>query len=348
MQRAAFLLPDSGAHEAGVIASAGYFTPFHLGRSPRLHSVLSVLTDKPWRLEAIVRLLVAMLACLFLGSLALAVLRHHPATATVTQPAFFAMAGSAAVCLLASLATVARPWPLESFKWRVTGLLLCLYAGLALTALVQQGNGHTARETTVVGMLAAVLSFQGAAIPLVWLFVRQHSLSLRESFGFANNPKHAALLGMTAAMAFMPVGLGLNSGLAMLARHFDIHLPEQDAVFILRLADSLTDRIALGVVAVVIAPLAEEVLFRGILYPAIKGFGHPRLALWSTSLVFAMIHFNALSFIPLVVLAIVLVKLYEKTGNLLACIACHAAFNTFNFVMLFLFNDLNPALPASQ
>jgi membrane protease YdiL (CAAX protease family) len=249
-----------------------------------LHSVLRVVTEKPWRLEAVLQLLVTIVACVLLGSLAAALLRSQ--------------------------------------------------AG---------GAGRTAGA---LGLVIAALSFQGAAIPLIWLFVRQHGITLREGFGLGQRPGHAMLLGATVALAFIPVALALQFGTSMLAKLFHIDLPVQDVVTILNLADSWTDRIALGVVAIVLAPLAEEGLFRGIFYPALKRYGFPQAALWGTSLVFAAIHGRALIFIPLVVLAIVLVKLYEKTGNLLACVACHAAFNAFNFTMLFLFNEYSPTLPA--
>ena len=95
-------------------------------------------------------------------------------------------------------------------------------------------------------------------------------------------------------------------------------------------------RLTLGVIAVLLAPVAEEALFRGILYPAIKQTGHPRLALWGSSLLFAAVHMNAVSFVPLALLALVLTLLYERTDNLLAPIAAHVLFNALNFVTLFL------------
>jgi membrane protease YdiL (CAAX protease family) len=90
----------------------------------------------------------------------------------------------------------------------------------------------------------------------------------------------------------------------------------------------------MAVAAVLLAPLAEEVLFRGILYPAIKQAGHPRLALWGTALLFAAVHLNVATFVPLTVLALVLTALYEWTNNLLAPIAAHVLFNAFNVVLL--------------
>jgi membrane protease YdiL (CAAX protease family) len=82
--------------------------------------------------------------------------------------------------------------------------------------------------------------------------------------------------------------------------------------------------------------MAEEMLFRGILYQWCKRIGFPRLGLWCTSLIFAAMHSNLASFIPLLVLAVTLVILYERTENLIAPIAAHSTFNAINFTLLYL------------
>jgi membrane protease YdiL (CAAX protease family) len=84
------------------------------------------------------------------------------------------------------------------------------------------------------------------------------------------------------------------------------------------------------------------------LYPTIKQHGFPRAALWSTSALFALIHFNVAIFIPLLLLALLLVWLYEKTDNLLAPIAAHAAFNAVNFVLFILAEDFARILPPQS
>jgi membrane protease YdiL (CAAX protease family) len=111
---------------------------------------------------------------------------------------------------------------------------------------------------------------------------------------------------------------------------------EQQTVQVLRIASSWTDRTALALITILLAPLGEELLFRGILYPSIKQLGYPRLALWGSAFLFAAVHFNAVIFLPLLVLALVLTVLYERTNNLLSPIAAHALFNGLNFAMLFM------------
>jgi len=140
-------------------------------------------------------------------------------------------------------------------------------------------------------------------------------------------------------LLFLPVGWGLQEASWQVMTHlpqFKLHPEEQQAVHALRTTASWANRLALAGAAILLAPVAEEMLFRGILYPAVKQAGFPHVALWGTSLLFAAVHTNLLTFVPLMVLALVLTALYERTNNLLAPITAHAMFNALNFGRLLL------------
>jgi uncharacterized protein len=124
----------------------------------------------------------------------------------------------------------------------------------------------------------------------------------------------------------------------ILLEKFHVPTSTQQAVAEFDKVVSWPSRAYLIFFAVIFAPVAEEIFFRGILYPALKQFGFPRTALWATSVVFAAIHHTAAIFFPLLLLSLVLVWLYEKTDNLLAPITAHAVFNGINVMLLF-FSD---------
>jgi membrane protease YdiL (CAAX protease family) len=75
-----------------------------------------------------------------------------------------------------------------------------------------------------------------------------------------------------------------------------------------------------------------------MLYPFIKQLGWPKLAWIGVSLLFALIHVNAPTFLPLFVFALAQTWLYERTDNLLAPVAAHSLFNGANLVVLYLLN----------
>ena len=79
--------------------------------------------------------------------------------------------------------------------------------------------------------------------------------------------------------------------------------------------------------AVVVAPVSEEIIFRGYLYPVSKRFIGRGSAIVFSALIFSVIHHNALALLPLFFLAILLVLAYEWTGSIWAPIGIHMAFN---------------------
>jgi membrane protease YdiL (CAAX protease family) len=296
-----------------------------------------MLSAKARKVDAIIRLLLSVMVCVYAGSLLASVGHYASAGGKPNPKLFYPLATIAFGCLVATLALISKPWRLESLKRHMAVLVICAYGGLFLGMWVQRRSGVTDAEVTTWRMAIATLSFQGAALVLVGRFLREHQLGWAEGFGFLNRRRQAVLLGLLAAVLFLPVGWGLQQASALVMTHlphFKMEPQEQLPVHALRVSMSWGGRLALGAVAVLLAPVAEEVLFRGILYPAIKQVGHPRLALWGTSLLFAAIHMNLVTFVPLAVLALVLTALYERTDNLLAPITAHVLFNALNFGML--------------
>ena len=83
----------------------------------------------------------------------------------------------------------------------------------------------------------------------------------------------------------------------------------------------------MAVTAVLVAPVCEEILFRGYLYPAAKRFAGPWVAGIGTALIFAAAHGSLSPLLPLFVFGGLLVLAYEWTGSLWAPIAMHFCFN---------------------
>ncbi len=299
-----------------------------------------MLSVKPWKPDAIVRLVASVFVCIYGGSLAVLVLRYA-GSAGSGPGRFYAVTGAAFVCLALTLFQLRQAWHVENMMKRLGLLLGCFYAALILGTWAHKLSGVT-MGPSVAQLLVAALSFQGAALVLMGRFLREHSIGWREAFGLSNGVAGALLRGVIVACAFLPVAIALQWVSARLMVHVPyLHLKpeEQEAVQTLQLAVSWQDRLALGFVTILLVPPAEEMLFRGVLYPGIKQAGFPRAALWGTSLVFAAVHLNMVSFIPLLVFALILVTLYEWTDNLLAPVSAHATFNGLNFFMLYLVQE---------
>jgi membrane protease YdiL (CAAX protease family) len=296
-----------------------------------------VLPEKPWKSEAIIRLLLSVFICHFLGSVAMSVTRFPGAIHPVNPWIFGALVAGSVIFSLAALFVLRRPWDLDRFTRPFLTMLFYLYLGLTLGAFAQYFTGKPAGENPTLRTIIATLSFQGVALIFIWRFVREHQLGWRGAFGFSANWKLAVILGALIACCFIPVGEGLQIASAKIMSNLGVTPALQPAVQALKNTATWMDRLTLGVVAIILAPVGEELLFRGVLYAAVKQAGFPRLALWGMSFIFAAIHVNLATLLPLFVLAVTLTLLYEKTGNLLAPIVAHSLFNLYNFAKFFLF-----------
>jgi membrane protease YdiL (CAAX protease family) len=86
-----------------------------------------------------------------------------------------------------------------------------------------------------------------------------------------------------------------------------------------------------AVSTVVLAPLAEELFFRGLVQSLVRRHLGPWPAVLATSAVFAAAHYRQPQAVPsLLALAVVLGYSYERTGRLLSPMLIHAGFNAVN------------------
>jgi len=91
-----------------------------------------------------------------------------------------------------------------------------------------------------------------------------------------------------------------------------------------------------GVTAIVLAPLFEEILFRGVLLPvAGRHLGGVQAVVVSAA-VFAAAHLSLGELVPLFVLALGLGWLRWSSGRLLPCVLLHALWNALTFLNLLL------------
>ena len=91
---------------------------------------------------------------------------------------------------------------------------------------------------------------------------------------------------------------------------------------------------ALVVMAVVMAPLAEEVFFRGLLQGALQDRFNSMAAVGGASLIFALVHFQPLQFPALLMVGAVHGLMLKYSKRLGASLCSHAAFNAVTVVIL--------------
>jgi uncharacterized protein len=296
----------------------------------------SQLPEKPWQTGDVWRLVGCVIIGIMMGGLAAMAIHYFEIPETSSPAKFLALVIAAFVSYLAAIVMLSRPWPEDPDVVRLIVLIALIQGGVFLTwGASKLIKGDMELKNPIITMVIAVLAFQGLALLLVHFFLRRHLTNWIEGFGLNIHPGQSILIGIGVGILVVYPVLLLNELCFHLFERLTLHPQEQQAVEILRGAESLLGRAASGIATVFLAPIGEEVVFRGILYPwAKRRFSQP-IALWGTAILFGAIHLNLSSFIPLTILALVLVWLYEYTGNLLAPIAVHVVFNGTNFIALF-------------
>lgn len=169
-----------------------------------------------------------------------------------------------------------------------------------------------------------------------WL-VKAHGYRWTDAFGTFSGgwPR----VWLRTAVWTLPALIGawlLHWGCTQILDGFGISHDAQAAVDAVRRTTATWERVLLFTFAVVTAPIMEEVLFRGILWPILRDRGWRVAGALSVSILFALIHANLAAFLPLVFLGLFWTWLFEKTRDLTAPILSHAIFNGLNFAWLLL------------
>lgn len=227
------------------------------------------------------------------------------------------------------------PWQIGSTDF---GLFLCaLVLWFVVSGVfILQVHRWIAGPDAAPGPLVAVFGGYFLQGGMLYLFLR-----FRFHFRSPNEgPLNPRLLGFRQSLgeglfyflASLPViyGVGIIWGgfLQFLRnRGVDIQLPLQDAVLLFQDTDDPLLLVALIGLAVGVAPVVEEVVFRAGVYRFLKGKVPVFLALLISGALFGLVHGNLHSLPGLIAVGVCLGIAYELSGNLRVPIFFHALFN---------------------
>jgi membrane protease YdiL (CAAX protease family) len=106
-----------------------------------------------------------------------------------------------------------------------------------------------------------------------------------------------------------------------------VSFPLQPVTRLMQTAHSWRQWLAFTLIVLVIAPVGEEIYFRGLLFPVLQEKVGDTRAIFLTAIIFALCHREAVSFLPLVAAGILLTWLFGKFSNLLVPIMAHGIWN---------------------
>lgn len=201
-------------------------------------------------------------------------------------------------------------------------------ASLALRQMNLRGDAVTvvSGAATQFGMLAGVLFYRSRSAPAA---------------GRPPQSGNVVLAGAATFLMCLPVMLVTAAVWEKVLLAFGLPVERQDLIGMFANADSPWLLAVMITLAVVIAPLTEEFVFRAGLFRFLRTRIPRWLAFTAPALFFACLHVNwstlqgLTSLAPLAVLAVLFSLAYERTGQIGTAIVAHALFNLNTIVLIF-------------
>ncbi len=218
------------------------------------------------------------------------------------------------------------PWGIGG---TVIGLLAVLFLWIIagfVTALLLRGPPEEASVGARYGMMIALQAVL-VVVPIVIAVVNSAG---PESLGLRPYSFRALFEGALVGVLLVVLGSAYAWGLGAFWPQAYAKMAAEQAAQMKLLAGSVP---LLLLVAVVVAPLGEEIFFRGFVFGGLRsrlGFA------WASGLsaaLFAGIHLMPWSLVPLFAVGLGTAVVYERHRSLAACMMAHAAYNLVSLAL---------------
>lgn len=234
--------------------------------------------------------------------------------------------------------------PVRLPKWGISGFEFALAAFLVLAgafvgqlslALVPVADPDNQLIAQSAGFQGGLLLGALAAVRAL----RRASASVAAS-GKVMMPAGRLTAGLVTFLASLPVVSLISWGWTLLLEHLGFPTDRQEMLGIFARADSPLMTTLVIFLAVVVAPIVEELVFRAGLFRYLNQRLPRAAALMLPAVVFGSLHGNLVAFAPLVVLGIIFSLAYERTGNIAVPMIAHGLFNLNTLVLLLVGLDI--------
>lgn len=244
-----------------------------------------------------------------------------------------------------------RPATARAFSMPLATLVLVVFVSPNLLALLVRPDvtastraGATPNPADLV--VTAVLQTALLVMALLPIAARRRLDRRLCGPGRHQRVRPALVFGVMTGIATMLLAYATN---AALNRLLDATAPVRQQL-LQQAVQGGVDLVLAGAIAVVLAPIAEEIVFRGVVFRAIAERYGTSVGIIASATVFASIHIEILLSQPVALVALFLVGAalawsYARTGWLLVPVVAHATFNAGSLALAVLLDRL-PAPPA--
>jgi membrane protease YdiL (CAAX protease family) len=213
----------------------------------------------------------------------------------------------------------------------VLGLTLLAVLGSLVLVLPFLLPALGSRQPPVAGFLAAAVVQDIALVSVVYFrVVRPGIISWRKMGLGPGGPPGAWWLGLMAAPGLFLLIALVEVGL----RSLGVRQTQLESLEWLR-SVPLWQFALVAFCTAVLAPIAEEIYFRGYVFRAYLEQKGPLQAYVLSSLLFAVAHLNLPALLPIFAVGLFLALLYHRTGSVVPGIIAHACNNAVAFTVLY-------------
>ena len=217
------------------------------------------------------------------------------------------------------------PWSSREAWWGAIALILWIVAVYAVSYLIDRNA-----IAVDLGLFTAITE-AGLLVPVWWLVIRRYGVGW-DALGL--RLFDAGTLGVGCGLMIM--SLLFNAAWASLLAIFDLRA-QIDMVPIFA---ELSSPWWLLLAGIVVAPVVEELFFRGFLYAGLSQRYSWRRAAVISSALFALIHLQPLAIPPIFILGYIFAYLYRRSGSIWPAVVMHVATNSLGLGAAYLLSRL--------
>ncbi len=179
-------------------------------------------------------------------------------------------------------------------------------------------------------VISNTLMWIGAILAFDYLACRPQT---RKPLNFSLSPKN-----LGTYLLIFPMMLGMIFIAEFITNQIPIKGPffgPMYDIFSEMMEQMTSDTATMVLLAVFMAPLFEEIVFRGIIQKGLINKGwNPQVAIWTSALFFGLVHGNPWQFVGAVLLGFVMGTVYHRTKSLLLPILLHAFNNLLSTLLV--------------
>lgn len=221
--------------------------------------------------------------------------------------------------------------------WGVSGgflLILDFVIRIAYWFVYRHAPEIQVTRGAVIASLVVTLIMHVVGFVAAWLVVtRIGRRPFWQSLGWGWIPQFKLVHAIV--LAFLMIGVSVLLEQA---------LPHKETDLEKFLKMGMAIRVMVAVLAVVTAPLIEEIVYRGVVYSSVEHLAGKKAAVTLVTLLFALVHVpqywgSAAALTAILSLSLVLTLLRAWTGKLLPCVVTHLVYNGVQAVALLVAGD---------